>query len=117
MRCEQNNRRRKGKLPRNSPEHTLTSMRVLDLRCLPGGKLEVIAAETGKPVVIRQDQVKAQQGRVIFIQRWLDRRIFGQHRARCRQGNRGYHAERSAAPVQDLAGAADPREEIEHARF
>jgi|GEM_PF-6671260 len=82
MRYGQKYKRRKGKQPRKSPEHTLTSMRVLDLRCLPGGKLEVIAAETGKPVVIRQDQVMAQNGQIIFIQRWLDRRIFSQHRAR-----------------------------------
>ena len=84
MRCDQKQKRRKGKLPKNSPECMLTSMRVLDLRCLPGGKLEVISAETGKPVVIRQEQVKAQQGQVIFIQRWLDKRIFGQHRARAK---------------------------------
>ena len=82
MRCGQKSKTRKGKLAKYSPDNALTSMRVLDMRLLPGGNVELIAAETGKPVVIRQNQMKAQNGDVIFIQRWLDKRIFGQHRAK-----------------------------------
>ena len=51
------------------------------------GRIRVMSAEIGKPLVVNRRHVIYRKGNVLFIPRWLDERIFTKYRSEASNDN------------------------------